>query len=140
MLVGILKIAVLLMLVLVLTGCAREIGDDRLTPLWAIGPFLLFTIGGGSWVAWHRRRELERWDLRVSPLPPGGGSALMILGSLAAAAAIVFVLMVLIAEGVASTQRWLNLVLWCSFSAIAVGLAAFLGRFWAERGYFRGEK
>lgn len=134
-----LKTAALVLLVFFSTGC-REIADDRLTWLWAVAPFALFGLGGGAWVALHRRGELARWDLRSQPLPPNGSGAVIGLSVVAAALTAAFVVVVITAAGAAISQKVINLVLWCTVSIIAVALAAFFGRRWAERGYFRGDR
>lgn len=134
------KTMVLLGLAMLCSGCAREIADDRLTWLWGATPLVLFGLGGAVWVAWHRSRELARWDLRAQPLPPDGSSAVMTLVGLAAALGVAFVVLDLSAAAAAASQKAINLALWLFSSAIAVALAAFVGRRLAERGYSRGDK
>lgn len=134
------KLAAILFGTLALTSCARELGDDRLTIWWAVLPLLLYAGCGGFWLVWHRRRELERWDLRRSPLPPDGGHALWGLELAAGAVGLIFIVLVLLAEGVAFRQRWTNLALWVLFSGVAVAIAAVVGRRWAERGFSRGDR
>jgi hypothetical protein len=135
-----LKCAAPLLLVLFLTGCAKEIADDRLTWLWAVAPLALFGLAGGGFVAWRRTLQLARWDLRLQPLPPDGSGTVIGLSAFASALTVAFAVLDLTAAGAATSQKVINLVLWCTFSAIAVALAAFLGRRWAERGYFRGDR
>lgn len=134
-----LKTAAPVLLVFLLTGC-REIADDRLAWLWGVIPFILFGLGGGSWVAFRRRRELERWDLRAQPLPPDGSGTVIRLIVFASVLTLAFVTVDFSAAGAATSQKVTNLLWWCIVSIIAVPLALLLGRLIAERGYSQGEK
>lgn len=139
MLDRIFKTAAPLLVVFLLTGC-REIADDRLTWLWAVIPFVLFGLGGGTWVVFRRRRELERWDLRAQPLPPDGSGTVIRLIVFASVLTLAFVIVDFGAAEAANSQKVTNLLWWCVASIIAVPLALLSGRLFAERGYFQGEK
>lgn len=125
---------------LLLSGCAGAIGDNEVTWVWGAGPLVGFGLVGVFWIYISRKGQLERWDLRTSPVPPDAKGAAVALTLFAGFVALVFLVLNFIAEGVELKQQLLNAVLWCTASVIAVALAVMIGRRLAEGGYTRREK
>lgn len=126
-------------LLLLLSGCSREFGDNRLTWVWAVAPLAIYGILGTYGVFWHRKDQLAQWDLRTAPVPPDGRAAVTALSTVATVVAFVFGFLNYLANDVDTTQKLLNLAAWCAGSAISAGLAVMVGRMLAERGYTRKE-
>lgn len=126
-------------LLLLLSGCSREFGDNRLTWIWAAAPLAIYAILGTYGVFWHRKDQLAQWDLRLAPVPPDGRGAVTALSGVATSVAVVFAFLNYLADEADTTQKLLNLAAWCAGSAISVSLAVVVGRYLAERGYTKRE-
>lgn len=129
----------LFFLLIALSGCARDLGDNELTWLWAVAPFFSGLALGTSWAVWHRKRQLARWDLRMHPAPPDRREA-WALGWTLGAIAVLFGVLNLVTSDVATTQRLLNVLGWFGASVAAWGIAVFWGGRLGERGYPKREK
>lgn len=130
---------VLFLLLLALSGCSRDLGDNELTWHWGWPPLLFLGLGGLSWIVWHRKRQLARWDLRTDPVPPDGRKTEMAFVGLAASAVLVFAALNFIPGGIDKLQGLKNSFFWLVGTVSAVGIAVFWGGRLGERGYPKRE-